>query len=243
MATTWWQCCHAWPCHLPCRAVRTMLCLHAHGTYMWVIGGFEFDLVAFISIAWVPLAVQINLYYKYHAEACKFKGPRTNGWLENYFNYYIELYMAALCYLSPGIDILFSKIWDNVMLNFHSPSHGLIQDAWGQSTNRNFPELTTYQHDWIIFVWCPHLLTVKKTLNCMVATVWNVRLSCLIRVVARVMSVIAHVTLATGTPYTANNEIQNCFINRYFSYQASSSTKCLCLASQSVNNLLKVPQQ
>ena len=47
--------------------------------------------------------------------------------------------------------------------------------------------------------------------------IWNARLSRSIRVAARVMPVIAHVTSATGTPYTASNEIQNCFINRYFS--------------------------
>jgi len=41
---------------------------------------------------------------------------------------------------------------------------------------------------------------------------------------------------ATGTLYTANNEIQNCFINKYFSYQASSA-ECLCKASQSVNGM------
>jgi hypothetical protein len=33
--------------------------------------------------------------------------------------------MAALCYLSPCIHILFSEIWDDVTLNFHSL--GLIQ--------------------------------------------------------------------------------------------------------------------
>jgi hypothetical protein len=63
--------------------------------------------------------------------------------------------------------------------------------------------------------------------------VWNARLSHSIRVAARVMPVIAHVTSATGTPYTASNKIQNCFINRYFSDQASSSTEFLCTASQS----------
>jgi len=88
----------------------------------------------------------------------------------------LGLYMAALCYLSPCIHILFAEIWDDVALNFHSPSLGLIQDAWGQSANGNCPELTTYQHDWIIFVWCPHLLTVKKTLNCTVATAHGPRL-------------------------------------------------------------------
>jgi len=64
----------------------------------------------------------------------------------------------------------FTEIWDDVMLNFHSPSLGLIQDAWGQSANGNCPELTTYRRDWIIFVWCPHFLTIKKIVNCTVAT-------------------------------------------------------------------------
>ena len=75
----------------------------------------------------------------------------------------LELYMAAL---SSCIHILFSEIWDDVTLNFHSL--GLIQyTLWSQSATGNCPETTAYQHCWIPFVWCLHLLTnlsAKKTI-------------------------------------------------------------------------------
>jgi hypothetical protein len=101
-------------------------------------------------ILW-PLLVHC-LRWGPEAETCKFKGPwLMDGWEIQL----LGIYMASLCYLSLCIHILFSKIWDDVALNFHSL--GLI-DAWGQVTSGNCPGNTTYQHDWMIFVWCLHLL-------------------------------------------------------------------------------------
>src|ERR1700691_5406778 len=45
--------------------------------------------------------------------------------------------MAALCYLSPCIHILFSEIWDDVTLNFHSL--GLIQYSLRPISYRKLP--------------------------------------------------------------------------------------------------------
>jgi hypothetical protein len=45
--------------------------------------------------------------------------------------------MAALCYLSPCIQILFSEIWNDVTLNFHSL--GLIQYSLRPISYRKLP--------------------------------------------------------------------------------------------------------
>src|ERR1700729_4328002 len=45
--------------------------------------------------------------------------------------------MAALCYLSPCMQILFSEIWNDVTLNFHSL--GLIQYSLRPISYRKLP--------------------------------------------------------------------------------------------------------